>query len=105
MTQRLLTVLICTLIAVAVPACQWLEPAPSEAEANVQYTCGMHPQVVQDGPGSCPLCGMDLTPMKGDAQSTDAGGVDVPSGVIQQIGVETLPVEQTTVFRRLCSPN
>ena len=101
MTQRLLTVLICTLIAVSVPACQWLESAPSGAEATVQYTCGMHPQVLQDGPGSCPLCGMDLTPMKGDAQSADAGGVDVPSGVIQQIGVETLPVEQMTVFRHL----
>ena len=33
------------------------------------YTCGMHPEVVQDGPGSCPICGMDLTPMSrgGDA--------------------------------------
>jgi len=30
-------------------------------EASVQkYTCPMHPNVVQDGPGSCPICGMDL---------------------------------------------
>ena len=28
------------------------------------YTCGMHPQVVQEGPGTCPICGMNLTPMK-----------------------------------------
>ena len=34
-----------------------------EAEAQL-YTCGMHPQVVQEGPGTCPICGMDLTPMK-----------------------------------------
>src|SRR5689334_19853793 len=30
-----------------------------EAEAT-QYTCSMHPQVLQDKPGSCPICGMDL---------------------------------------------
>lgn len=27
-----------------------------------QYTCPMHPQIVQDEPGSCPICGMDLVP-------------------------------------------
>ncbi|RPD43508.1 efflux RND transporter periplasmic adaptor subunit [Paracnuella aquatica] len=27
-----------------------------------QYTCPMHPQVVKDSPGKCPLCGMDLVP-------------------------------------------
>jgi Cu+-exporting ATPase len=30
--------------------------------AGVQYTCPMHPEVVQDGPGVCPLCGMALEP-------------------------------------------
>jgi Cu2+-exporting ATPase len=29
-----------------------------------KYTCPMHPQVVQDGPGKCPLCGMTLVPLK-----------------------------------------
>ncbi|NOZ14155.1 MAG: efflux RND transporter periplasmic adaptor subunit [Acidobacteria bacterium] len=28
------------------------------------YTCGMHPQVIQDHPGDCPICGMTLTPVK-----------------------------------------
>ncbi len=30
-----------------------------ESEAE-EYTCPMHPQIVQDKPGSCPICGMDL---------------------------------------------
>jgi membrane fusion protein, copper/silver efflux system len=29
----------------------------------VTYTCSMHPQVRQDEPGSCPICGMDLIPV------------------------------------------
>ena len=29
---------------------------------SIQYTCSMHPQVVQDQPGNCPICGMELVP-------------------------------------------
>lgn len=32
-------------------------------QAAVTYTCPMHPQIVQDHPGSCPICGMDLVPV------------------------------------------
>lgn len=37
---------------------------PAAREAKVVYTCGMHPQVVQDKPGNCPICGMKLTPIQ-----------------------------------------
>ncbi|MFT5683160.1 MAG: Cu(I)/Ag(I) efflux system membrane fusion protein [Myxococcota bacterium] len=74
------------------------DPADNEAEAVQHYTCGMHPQVIQDGPGSCPICGMDLTPM-GAAQLD--GIVQIVPGVVQQIGVETAPVQRTTVFRHI----
>src|SRR3954469_561920 len=30
--------------------------------AEAEYTCPMHPQVRQKGPGSCPICGMALEP-------------------------------------------
>ncbi len=33
------------------------------APANVQYTCPMHPEIVRDAPGPCPVCGMALEPM------------------------------------------
>jgi Cu+-exporting ATPase len=39
-----------------------LKRAPAEA-SGVRYTCPMHPQIVQRGPGSCPICGMALEPM------------------------------------------
>ena len=36
---------------------------PAAAPAGTKYTCPMHPEIVRDGPGSCPLCGMALEPM------------------------------------------
>ncbi|MEE2951688.1 MAG: heavy metal translocating P-type ATPase [Pseudomonadota bacterium] len=38
-------------------------PAPEPAPAGTQYTCPMHPEIVQDHPGDCPKCGMALEPM------------------------------------------
>ncbi|HEX3117624.1 MAG TPA: copper-translocating P-type ATPase, partial [Candidatus Acidoferrum sp.] len=37
--------------------------ATTKAAEGVRYTCPMHPQIVQIGPGSCPICGMALEPM------------------------------------------
>lgn len=37
-------------------------PAPPGPPGS-QYTCPMHPEIVQDAPGTCPLCGMALEPM------------------------------------------
>jgi len=36
------------------------------AEPVTWYTCGMHPEVVQNEPGNCPKCGMKLQPMSAD---------------------------------------
>jgi P-type Cu+ transporter len=33
------------------------------ASSGARYTCPMHPQIIQFGPGSCPICGMALEPM------------------------------------------
>ena len=38
--------------------------APSHHHGQQRsYTCPMHPEVVQDGPGTCPKCGMALEPL------------------------------------------
>ena len=38
-------------------------PAPEPMPVGTQYTCPMHPEIVRDAPGSCPICGMALEPM------------------------------------------
>ncbi len=48
---------------VAEPA-RYLSPAPPSAvAAGTKYTCPMHPEIVRDAPGACPICGMALEPL------------------------------------------
>lgn len=57
----------------------WLD-APTGAEVGAEvgagelYTCGMHPNVLQEEPGTCPICQMNLTPMgAGIGEGSHAG--------------------------------
>ncbi len=42
------------------------------ATATVQYYCPMHPAVVQDAPGECPICGMTLVPRQSGGAAPEA---------------------------------
>jgi Cu(I)/Ag(I) efflux system membrane fusion protein/cobalt-zinc-cadmium efflux system membrane fusion protein len=59
-------------IILALPACGDSDESDNSQEGQL-YTCGMHPQVIQDKPGNCPICGMKLTPMKSDAEMAEEG--------------------------------
>ncbi|MCC7079816.1 MAG: heavy metal translocating P-type ATPase [Burkholderiales bacterium] len=54
---------------------QYLRPQaatpPPAAPAGTQYTCPMHPEIIRDGPGDCPLCGMPLVPIAGSGETDD----------------------------------
>ncbi len=66
--------------------------AAEHPESDIAYyTCPMHPSVEQLVPGTCPICGMDLTPVtKADLRE---GTVVVDEVRRQQIGVRTGQVE------------
>lgn len=62
----------------------------SSAEAVQIWTCSMHPQIRRDGPGKCPICGMDLVPVK-----KSLGGVrtiSISPDVMKLMNVQTVPV-------------
>jgi Cu(I)/Ag(I) efflux system membrane fusion protein len=48
---------------------------PVSTNTATQYTCPMHPQIVREAPGSCPICGMDLVPklLSNSAAQAEAG--------------------------------
>jgi Cu+-exporting ATPase len=52
---------------------QYLNPAPKPSgSSQVEYTCPMHPDVRQKGPGACPKCGMALEPLDAGAETDDS---------------------------------
>ncbi|HUU56206.1 MAG TPA: efflux RND transporter periplasmic adaptor subunit [bacterium] len=70
------------------------------------YTCPMHPYYTSDRPGECPICGMDLVPVK--AKDEHAGHESHAAGFAsleldprrqQLIGVTTAPVERKAIDR------
>src|SRR5204863_9427449 len=73
-------------------------PVPGAAVAKVRYQCPMHPQIVRDAPGDCPICHMRLVPItnatSGDAAGTEGAAVQVSSGQRQLMGVQTTLVER-----------
>lgn len=60
--------LLCVLVAFAASTILWFfHVGPFgevQREREVLYQCPMHPEIVQDRPGSCPICGMALVPVE-----------------------------------------
>ncbi len=45
------------------PGSRISDPGSRIPAASTKWTCPMHPEIVRDGPGSCPICGMALEPL------------------------------------------
>ncbi len=88
-------------------------PAPTEADAvpatgglaqydldgdGIVYQGSMHPQIVQDEPGTCPVCGMDLTPVP--VGGAAPGTVEIDPVTLQNIGVRTAVVSTAREIER-----
>lgn len=67
------------------------------------YTCGMHPQVALEGPGQCPICGMNLVPMETGSPPEEAeqAGVKVSKSFLQNFAVRTTIVERADLPARI----
>ena len=59
------------------------------------WTCSMHPQIQQPEPGNCPICGMDLIPLKSDANADDGPRVMSMSEASRALAeIQTTAVER-----------
>ena len=79
------------------------EKAGERAAPGTQYTCPMHPEIVRDAPGDCPICGMALEPMtptdEPSSELTDftrrmwiSAAAAVPLVILTMGGLDGLPV-------------
>ncbi len=85
-----------------------LEHAAKHLE--VKYVCPMHPQIIRDAPGNCPLCGMTLVKKsveqkssppqeKTPSDSKQSPMVTISPAVVQNMGVRLAPVKYGTLTR------
>lgn len=95
-------------------------PGSEGKRVTVQYNCPMHPTIIKNGPDQCPLCGMDLVPMKSHGPAGGSGGaagtagaeagrnmpqahgpnvVRIEPATAQNMGVKTAPVRREALRR------
>ena len=71
---------------------------------GIVYQGGMHPNVIQDEPGNCPVCGMKLTPTPIDGNTAgggEGGSVKVSPVTMQNMGVRTAEVDTAALGREI----
>ena len=69
------------------------------AAAEQLYTCGMHPQVIQNKPGNCPICGMKLTPLRRESVNNTA--ITIDSVTVQNMNFRSDTVKRGAISRTI----
>jgi Cu(I)/Ag(I) efflux system membrane fusion protein len=105
--------LISALLVIALAGCD-IQSRPSETlaeasndtalehalkHADPTYVCPMHPQIVRNEPGSCPICGMDLVEQEVSDSGGDMPAVTVDARTVQNMGVRTDRVSRDTLWK------
>ncbi len=106
-SAALVTVLVVVVVGLGIYFAVTRGGGGSTAQGEELWTCPMHPSVVRTEPGSCPICGMDLVPMK-EAGTKQAGieghgAVEISPDKQQLIGVVTTAAERRRVARTVRS--
>jgi RND family efflux transporter MFP subunit len=108
MNSKPRNILAATLIAVTIGVTVLLTGCGKDdqrSDSKSLYTCGMHPQVIQDKPGNCPICGMKLTPVRkeGGAVQTNAGvsAISIDPVTMQNMGIRTTEVVRGPLRRTI----
>lgn len=65
------------------------------------WTCSMHPQIRQNEPGSCPLCGMALIPVEEDAGSDDPLAIKMSNTAMQLANVVTRRISKGSSSKKI----
>ncbi len=79
--------------------------APEDVEvaedADIVWTCSMHPEVREPEPGPCPLCEMALIPVEADGLDLEENQVAVSEEARALAGIQVAPAERREVERRV----
>ena len=64
----------------------------AEMASGEMWTCSMHPQIMQQEPGTCPICGMDLIPADNGGEGLAVNQIKMTKNAMVLAGVETIRV-------------
>lgn len=71
------------------------------------WTCAMHPQIRMDKPGKCPICGMELIPLKQATISIDPDALEMTEEAIKLADVQTnvvtskIPMKEVRLYGKI----
>jgi len=60
-----------------------------QGETETMWTCSMHPQIMQNEPGDCPICGMDLIPAETSADGLEADQFSMTENAMKLANIQT----------------
>jgi len=89
------------LLLIGPPACNNKKDDHSQHQqpvTNNQYTCPMHPEIIRDKPGKCPICGMDLIKKEKDSKKITEVDLESLLKPTNEFVVSSIPV--TTMQKR-----
>ena len=85
-------------ILLVLAALLWATATAQSENSKTLYTCGMHPQIILDHPGNCPICGMKLTPIRSDTGaetgSANSTAIAVDAATRQNMNLRTAEVQR-----------
>ncbi|MGK7392251.1 MAG: efflux RND transporter periplasmic adaptor subunit [Candidatus Cyclobacteriaceae bacterium M2_1C_046] len=74
-------------------------------EGNVEvWTCSMHPQIRQDAPGACPICGMDLIPIATGKETVGSDEVQMTETAMKLADIQTVIVTRSVPTKEIYMP-
>lgn len=88
---------IAVLLLFFINACK--EKAQTKIDADTYYTCSMHPQVMQDHPGNCPICHMELIAVK--KQQTAANEIQLTDAQMQLANIQTDTIQNGSIENKI----
>jgi len=81
------------------------EKAAVSQQESSKYTCGMHPWIIQEKPGNCPVCGMTLTKVEGKSQPSASAPATPQAGEFFAQGQAKKTERKILYYRNPMNPN